>query len=93
MIINAIMLGLSRKQARDRFDDIVAFAELEQFVDLKLKNYSSGMYIRLAFATAVQVYADILLIDEVLAVATRRSSRSALTSSSVSTMRAARSCS
>ncbi len=68
VIINAIMLGLSRKQARDRFDDIIAFAELEQFVDLKLKNYSSGMYIRLAFATAVQVDADILLIDEVLAV-------------------------
>jgi ABC-type polysaccharide/polyol phosphate transport system ATPase subunit len=68
VIINAIMLGLSRKQARARFDDIIAFAELEEFVDLKLKNYSSGMYVRLAFATAVQVDADILLIDEVLAV-------------------------
>ena len=68
MIINAIMLGLSRKQARERFDEIIAFAELEEFVDLKLKNYSSGMYVRLAFATAVQVDADILLIDEVLAV-------------------------
>jgi ABC-type polysaccharide/polyol phosphate transport system ATPase subunit len=68
VIINAIMLGLSRKEARDRFDDIVAFAELEQFIDLKLKNYSSGMYVRLAFATAVQVDADILLVDEVLAV-------------------------
>jgi ABC-type polysaccharide/polyol phosphate transport system ATPase subunit len=68
VIINAIMLGLSRKEARDRFDDIIAFAELEEFVDLKLKNYSSGMYVRLAFATAVQVDADILLIDEVLAV-------------------------
>jgi ABC-type polysaccharide/polyol phosphate transport system ATPase subunit len=68
VIINAIMLGLTRKQARERFDDIIAFAELEQFVDLKLKNYSSGMYVRLAFATAVQVDADILLIDEVLAV-------------------------
>ncbi len=68
MIINAIMLGLSRKEARERFDDIIAFAELEEFVDLKLKNYSSGMHVRLAFATAVQVDADILLIDEVLAV-------------------------
>ena len=68
VIINAIMLGLSRKEARERFDDIIAFAELEEFVDLKLKNYSSGMYVRLAFATAVQVDADILLIDEVLAV-------------------------
>jgi ABC-type polysaccharide/polyol phosphate transport system ATPase subunit len=68
VIINAIMLGLSRRQARERFDDIVAFAELQEFIDLKLKNYSSGMYVRLAFATAVQVDADILLIDEVLAV-------------------------
>ncbi len=68
VIINAIMLGLSRKEAVDRFDDIIAFAELEEFVDLNLKNYSSGMYVRLAFATAVQVDADILLIDEVLAV-------------------------
>ena len=68
MIINAIMLGLSRKQARERFDDIIAFAELEEFIDLKLKNYSSGMHVRLAFATAIQVDADILLIDEVLAV-------------------------
>ena len=62
------MLGLSRKEARERFDDIIAFAELEEFVDLKLKNYSSGMHVRLAFATAIQVDADILLIDEVLAV-------------------------
>lgn len=68
VIINAIMLGLSRREARERFDDIIAFAELQEFVDLKLKNYSSGMYVRLAFATAVQVDADILLIDEVLAV-------------------------
>ncbi len=68
VIINAIMLGLTRKQAQERFDDILRFAELEEFVDLKLKNYSSGMYVRLAFATAVQVDADILLIDEVLAV-------------------------
>jgi ABC-type polysaccharide/polyol phosphate transport system ATPase subunit len=68
VIINAIMLGLSRKEAIARFDDIIAFAELEEFVDLRLKNYSSGMYVRLAFATAVQVDADILLIDEVLAV-------------------------
>ena len=68
VIINAIMLGLSRKEARERFDDIIAFAELEEFLDLKLKNYSSGMHVRLAFAIAIQVDADILLIDEVLAV-------------------------
>lgn len=68
VLINAIMLGLSRKQARERFDEIIAFAELEDFVDLKLKNYSSGMNVRLAFSVAIQVHAEILLIDEVLAV-------------------------
>jgi ABC-type polysaccharide/polyol phosphate transport system ATPase subunit len=66
--INAIMLGLSRKQALERFDEIIAFAELEEFVDLKLKNYSSGMSVRLGFAVAIQVDADVLLVDEVLAV-------------------------
>jgi ABC-type polysaccharide/polyol phosphate transport system ATPase subunit len=68
VIINAIMLGLSRRQASARFDDVIAFAELEEFIDLKLKNYSSGMLVRLAFATSIQVPAEILLIDEVLAV-------------------------
>ncbi len=68
VIINAIMLGLSRRQARARFDEVIAFAELEEFIDLKLKNYSSGMLVRLAFATSIQVDAEILLIDEVLAV-------------------------
>jgi ABC-type polysaccharide/polyol phosphate transport system ATPase subunit len=68
VLINAIMLGLSRKEARDRFDDIIAFAELHEFLDLKLKNYSSGMLVRLAFSVAIQVDAEILLIDEVLAV-------------------------
>jgi ABC-type multidrug transport system ATPase subunit len=62
------MLGLTRRQARERFDVIIEFAELEEFTELKLKNYSSGMLVRLAFATAVQVDADVLLIDEVLAV-------------------------
>jgi ABC-type polysaccharide/polyol phosphate transport system ATPase subunit len=68
VIINAIMLGLTRKQAFERLDEMVAFAELEEFMDLKLKNYSSGMHVRLAFSVAIQVNADILLIDEVLAV-------------------------
>jgi ABC-type polysaccharide/polyol phosphate transport system ATPase subunit len=68
VLINAIVLGLSRKQARERFDQIVAFAELEEFMDLKLKNYSSGMHVRLAFSVAIQVDAEIVLIDEVLAV-------------------------
>jgi ABC-type polysaccharide/polyol phosphate transport system ATPase subunit len=68
VMINAIMLGLTRRQARERFDEIIAFAELEDFLDLKLKNYSSGMSVRLAFAVSIQVDADILLVDEVLAV-------------------------
>ena len=66
--INAIMLGLTPSEARARFDSIIEYAELEGFVDLRLKNYSSGMQVRLAFAVMVQVDADILLIDEVLAV-------------------------
>jgi ABC-type polysaccharide/polyol phosphate transport system ATPase subunit len=68
VLINAVMLGLSRREARERFDSIIAFAELEEFIDLPLKNYSSGMSVRLAFSVAVQVDADILLVDEVLAV-------------------------
>jgi len=68
VMINAVMLGLTRQQARERFDDIIAFAELEDFLDLKLKNYSSGMTVRLAFSVAIQVDAEVLLIDEVLAV-------------------------
>jgi ABC-type polysaccharide/polyol phosphate transport system ATPase subunit len=66
--INGVMMGLSRSEARRRFKDIVAFAELEEFVDLKLKNYSSGMAVRLGFAVSTQVDADVLLVDEVLAV-------------------------
>jgi ABC-type polysaccharide/polyol phosphate transport system ATPase subunit len=68
VIVNAIMLGLSRREARRRFDEIVEFAELHEFVDLPLKNYSSGMSVRLGFSVAIQVDAEILLIDEVLAV-------------------------
>lgn len=68
VMINAIMLGLTRKQARERFDEIIEFAELQDFLDLRLKNYSSGMNVRLAFSVAIQVEAEILLIDEVLAV-------------------------
>lgn len=66
--INGIMLGLTRRQVEDRFDDIVAFAELEKFIDAPVKTYSSGMYARLGFAVAVHVDPDVLLIDEVLAV-------------------------
>jgi energy-coupling factor transporter ATP-binding protein EcfA2 len=68
VLINAVMLGVSPAQARERYDAIIAFAELEDFQDLKLKNYSSGMQVRLAFSVMVHVDADLLLIDEVLAV-------------------------
>jgi ABC-2 type transport system ATP-binding protein len=68
VMLNATLLGLSRREARERFDTIIDFAELHDFVDLKLKNYSSGMMVRLAFSVMIQVDADVLLIDEVLAV-------------------------
>jgi ABC-type polysaccharide/polyol phosphate transport system ATPase subunit len=68
VVMNGIMLGLTPRQARERFEAVVQFAELEEFVDLKLKNYSSGMHVRLAFSVMIQVEADILLVDEVLAV-------------------------
>jgi hypothetical protein len=62
------MLGLSPREARRRFDEVIDFAELHEFTDLRLKNFSSGMLVRLAFAVMIQVDADVLLIDEVLAV-------------------------
>ncbi len=68
VVMNGIMLGLSPREARKRYQSVIEFAELEEFKDLKLKNYSSGMHVRLAFSVAIQVDADILLIDEVLAV-------------------------
>jgi ABC-2 type transport system ATP-binding protein len=61
-------MGLSKREARRRIDAVLEFAELEDFAELKLKNYSSGMMVRLAFAVMVQADADIMLIDEVLAV-------------------------
>jgi ABC-type polysaccharide/polyol phosphate transport system ATPase subunit len=66
--INGIMLGLTRKEVDARFDEIVAFAELEDFIDAPVKTYSSGMYMRLGFSVAIHVEPDVLLIDEVLAV-------------------------
>jgi ABC-type polysaccharide/polyol phosphate transport system ATPase subunit/SAM-dependent methyltransferase len=66
--INGTLLGLSPKEIEERFDDIIAFGELERFVDQKLKNFSSGMQLRLAYSIAIQVPFDILLLDEVLAV-------------------------
>ncbi len=68
VVMNGIMLGLSPREARARYQQVIEFAELEEFQELKLKNYSSGMHVRLAFSVAIQVDADILLIDEVLAV-------------------------
>jgi ABC-type multidrug transport system ATPase subunit len=66
--INGLMLGLSRRDIAKRFDEIVRFAELEEFIDAPVKTYSSGMYMRLGFAVAINVDPDVLLVDEVLAV-------------------------
>jgi ABC-type polysaccharide/polyol phosphate transport system ATPase subunit len=66
--INGMMLGLGKKDVAERFDDIVEFAELREFIDAPVKTYSSGMYMRLGFAVAIHVDPDVLLIDEVLAV-------------------------
>ena len=68
VLLNGVMMGLSRREAARRLDAVLEFAELEEFLELKLKNYSSGMMVRLAFAVMVQADADIMLIDEVLAV-------------------------
>jgi ABC-type polysaccharide/polyol phosphate transport system ATPase subunit len=68
VVLNGVMMGLSPKETRNRLDAIVEFAELGEFVDLRLKNYSSGMMVRLAFSLLMEVDADVLLIDEVLAV-------------------------
>jgi len=66
--LNSTVLGLSEKEIDKKFDQIVAFSELERFIDQKLKNYSSGMHVRLAFSVAIHANRDILLMDEVLAV-------------------------
>jgi ABC-type polysaccharide/polyol phosphate transport system ATPase subunit len=68
VILNGIMLGLTPAQARERYEQVLEFSELQEFETVKLKNYSSGMHVRLAFAVMIQVDADVLLIDEVLAV-------------------------
>src|SRR2546423_10326086 len=68
VVLNGVMMGLRRREARRRLDPVLAVAELRAFADLKLKNYSSGMMVRLAFAVMVEADADIMLVDEVLAV-------------------------
>src|SRR3954449_466073 len=68
VFMNASILGLSRKDTERIFDEIVAFSELERFIDMQVRHYSSGMYVGLGFAVAVNVEPDILLVDEVLSV-------------------------
>ncbi|MES2597056.1 MAG: ABC transporter ATP-binding protein [Verrucomicrobiota bacterium] len=68
VFLNGAILGMSREQIRAKFDEIVAFAEIEKFLDTPVKYYSSGMYVRLAFAVAAHLEPDILIVDEVLAV-------------------------
>src|SRR5512132_2532019 len=68
VVLNGVMMGVGRREAQRRLDSVLDFAELRDFVDLRLKNYSSGMLVRLAFAVMVQADADIMLVDEVLAV-------------------------
>ncbi|PIP31007.1 ABC transporter ATP-binding protein [bacterium (Candidatus Howlettbacteria) CG23_combo_of_CG06-09_8_20_14_all_37_9] len=68
IFLGGAILGLSKREIRERYDQIVEFSELQDFIDMKLKNYSSGMQVRLAFSLAINVYAEVLLMDEVLAV-------------------------
>jgi ABC-2 type transport system ATP-binding protein len=68
IFLNAAILGMSKKETEERFDDIVAFSEIEQFIDTEVKHYSSGMFLRLAFSVAIHTEVDILLIDEILSV-------------------------
>jgi ABC-type polysaccharide/polyol phosphate transport system ATPase subunit len=72
VVVNAALLGMPRAEALARFPEIIEFAELERFVDLKLKNYSSGMLVRLGFSAAIQANAETFLVDEVLAVGDAR---------------------
>lgn len=66
--LNAAILGMSKKETEQRFEEIVAFSEIEPFIDTEVKHYSSGMFLRLAFSVAIHTEVDILLIDEILSV-------------------------
>jgi ABC-type polysaccharide/polyol phosphate transport system ATPase subunit len=72
VVLGGLAAGLSREQLQERYDEIVAFAELDEFMDMPMRTYSSGMYGRLAFAVAVHMEPDILLIDEALSVGDAR---------------------
>lgn len=72
ILLNGILLGLTRREVLDRVDDIIAFSELKEFIDIPLRTYSSGMVARLGFSVAIHVDPEILLIDEVLAVGDER---------------------
>jgi lipopolysaccharide transport system ATP-binding protein len=78
ILINGIILGMSRAEVRERMDDIIAFSELGEFIDEPVRTYSSGMYMRLAFAVATHVDPDILIIDEILAVGDEHFSKKSL---------------
>ena len=68
IFLNAAILGMSKKETEERYADIVAFSEIEQFIDTEVKHYSSGMFLRLAFSVAIHTEVDVLLIDEILSV-------------------------
>ena len=68
IFLNGAILGMTQQEVRKKFDEIVAFAEVERFLDTPVKRYSSGMYVRLAFAVAAHLEPEILIVDEVLAV-------------------------
>ena len=80
MYLNGALLGFTREEIDGMYDDIVEFAELEDFMDQKLKNYSSGMQVRLAFSVAIKAQGDILVLDEVLAVGDEHFSASVMVS-------------
>ncbi|MDR6866301.1 ABC-2 type transport system ATP-binding protein [Microbacterium resistens] len=68
VFLNAAILGMKRKEIEERYDEIVAFSEIEAFIDQEVKHYSSGMFMRLAFSVAIHVELDVLLVDEILSV-------------------------
>ncbi|MEI3846414.1 MULTISPECIES: ABC transporter ATP-binding protein [unclassified Microbacterium] len=68
VFLNAAILGMARREIEERYDEIVAFSEIEPFIDQEVKHYSSGMFMRLAFSVAIHVKLDVLLVDEILSV-------------------------